>query len=1034
MIARVVALALGRRWFVLGAAATLLAAGGWRASVMPVDVFPDLTAPQVTVITEAEGMAPQEMEQLITFPIETAVNGVAGVRRVRSASAAGISIVWVEFDWSTPGAVARQRVTERLQAVTGSLPPEATPPTLAPASSVMGEIAFIALTSDRASPMDLRRASEVEVRRRLLAVPGVSQVVPLGGDERQFQVRLDPEALERYRLTIGEVVDAVERGSHNAPGGFLVERGQESVVRILGRAHTVEDLGKIAVAVRGGHPVRLAQLAEVVEGAAAQRGTASYRGRPAVVMSIQKQPGADTIAVTAAIDEALDALEPDLARRGIQLRRDIFRQAAFIRTSIDNLMGVLRDGAVLVVLVLLLFLWSGRATLISVLAIPISVLTSVLALDVLGMTLDTMTLGGIAIAVGALVDDAIIGVENAVRRLRERSAMGDAERGSEADTVLRAIREIVPSIVSATLIIILVFLPLFFLEGLEGRLLRPLATSYVVAIFASLIVAITVTPALCLVLLPRTRVVARGKEPPLVRAILRAYEPTLQQALKRPVTVVVLAALVLAASVAAFLPLGRSFLPEFNEGSLNVAVVTLPGTSLDQSDALGRMVEEALLADPAVRSTARRTGRAERDEHVQGVEAAEIEVMLRPVERSKEEVLRDLRGRLAAVPGVQCTIGQPISHRIDHMVSGQRAALVIRVVGDDLRVLRRVAGEVKAAAEGTPGLVDLSVEQIVDVPETVVHVNHAAAARYGMSAGDAARAVGTALWGHTAGRIYEGPVVTDVVVRYGPEVLRDREALARVRIPTPSGVLVPLPELADVREERGPNYVMRENVERRVVVTANVAGRDLRSVLDEVRTRVSGAVRRPAGVRIEYSGQFEREEAAGRRLLLLGLLAILGIAVIVGTTLRSTRRTLIVLTNLPLALAGGVAGVWLAGGVLSVASMIGFITLFGIATRNGIMLATHANDLEAEGRPWREAVATSARERLAPILMTAICAGLGLVPLALAAGEPGSEIQAPMAIVILCGLATSTALNMVVVPSLLARWGGRVAPPRLDIG
>ncbi|MBI2896837.1 MAG: efflux RND transporter permease subunit [Deltaproteobacteria bacterium] len=1027
MIRRIIELSLRRRWFVLGAAAVLLAAGGWRAVVMPVDVFPDLTAPQVTVVTEAEGMAPQEMEQLITFPIETAVNGVAGVRRVRSASAAGISIVWVEFDWSTPGAVARQRVTERLQAATGSLPPEASPPTLAPASSVMGEIAFIALTSERASPMDLRRISEVEVRRRLLAVPGVSQVVPLGGEERQFQVQLDPESLERHRLTIGEVAEAVERGSHNAPGGFLVERGQESVVRILGRARTVEDLARIAVAVRGGSPVRLGQLGQVIEGAAVQRGTASYRGVPAVVMSIQKQPGADTIAVTAAIDEALDALQPDLSRRGIELRRDIFRQAAFIRTSIDNLMVVLRDGAVLVVLVLLLFLWSVRATLISVLAIPLSVLASVVVLDLLGMTLDTMTLGGIAIAVGALVDDAIIGVENVVRRLRERSGLPEPERPPVVDTVLRAIQEIVSSIVSATLIIILVFLPLFFLEGIEGRLLRPLATSYVVAIFASLVVAITVTPALCLTLLPRTRLVSRGKEPPSVRALLRGYEPTLRQAQRRPHAVAAIAFLVLAASVLAFVPLGRSFLPEFNEGSLNVAVVTLPGTSLEQSDALGRMVEEALLADPAIASTARRTGRAERDEHVQGVEAAELEVMLRPDERPKEELLRDLRARLATVPGVQCTIGQPISHRIDHMVSGQRAALVIRVVGDDLRVLRRVAGEVKSAAEGTVGLVDLSVEQIVDVPETVVRVSSAAAARYGMSSGEAARAVGTALWGHTAGRIYEGPVVTDVVVRYGTDVLRDREALARVRLPTPAGVLVPLTELADVREERGPNYVMRENVERRVVVTANVAGRDLRSVFDEVRRRVRKAVRPPSGVRIEYSGQFEREEAAGRRLLLLGALAILGIAVIVGATLRSTRRTLIVLTNLPLALAGGVAGVWLASGVLSVASMIGFITLFGIATRNGIMLATHANHLEAEGLPWREAVATSARQRLAPILMTAICAGLGLVPLALAAGEPGSEIQAPMAIVILCGLATSTALNMVVVPSLLTRWGGSPA-------
>lgn len=1022
MIDFLLRLSLKRRWLVLAAAALLSVFGVMRAAEMPIDVFPDLTAPRVTIVTESTGMAPEEVEHLITFPIETTVNGVAGVRRVRSASAPGISIVWVEFDWDTDGIVARQRVTERLQGL-AALPPEAETPILAPPSSVMGEIAFIAISGEEDDPLELRRVGEVEVRRRLLAVRGVAQVVALGGLERQYQVIADPERLERYDLTLDDLVGALGQGNKNVPGGYVIGQGQESVVRVLGRAHSEEDLADITVALRGEHPVRVRDVADVQIGAALSRGTASYNGTPAVVLSIVKQTGADTIDVTERVDQALDAMVPSLDQRKMSIHRDLFRQADFIDKAVANLMAVLRDGALLVIGVLLLFLWSLRPTVISVVALPLSLLLAVIVLDALGFSLDTMTLGGLAIAIGELVDDAIVDVENVVRRLRDRVRLPEAERKSVLLTVLDASREIRSSIVSATAILMIVFLPLLFLEGLEGRLLMPLGVAYLASIASSLLVAVTVTPAMCSLLLPKA-VDASGKEPPLMHRIARMYEPTLSFVLKHPRTVVTGGGLVIVVGIAALGLTGRSFLPEFNEGSLTIAAVTLPGTSLEQSDTLGTLAERALLADPAVVSTARRTGRAERDEHVQGVDAAEIDVRLREDPRSKEELFADIRQRLSAVPGVQFTLGQPVSHRIDHMLSGQRAALSIKVVGENLDELRTYAERVRTAVVDVPGLVDLNVEQMVNVPQVVVRVDRHAASQYGLSPGQAAQAAGTALWGTKASRIYEYGTVTDVVVRYGDDARASIETVQNTRVPTPVGAVVPVSAFAEVKADRRPNYILRENVERRIVVTANVADRDLRSVYEDVRSRVQEHVQLPATVRVEYAGQFEREEAAGSQLLIFGLVAILGIVLILIATLRSVRRAAIVLVNLPLALAGGVVGVFLGGGVLSIASIIGFITLFGIATRNGILLATRTRDLELEGVERVKAVARSARERLAPILMTAATAGLGLLPLALALGEPGSEIQAPMALVILTGLATSTALNMVVVPALLATWGG----------
>ncbi len=1030
MIARLLALSLQHRGFVLAIASALLVLGIYRAERMPVDVFPDLTAPRVTVVTESSGMASEEVERLITFPIEAAVNGTAGLRRVRSASAPGISVVFAEFDWETSPIVARQRITERLQTIAGALPPEASAPVLAPASSVMGEIAFIALTSDKVSPIALRRIADIDVRRRLLGVSGVSQVSAIGGDVKQYQILIDPHRIEAYGLTLADVVAATEGASRNAPGGYVIEGGQESVVRVLGRAHGVSDLEAIVVDTRDGVPVRVRDVADVQVGPSVARGTASYNAQPAVLLSIVKQPTADTVSTTARVDEVLDELQVILAEQGVTIRRDIFRQQDFIDTALRNVAAVLLDGAVLVIVVLFLFLWSFRPTLISVVAIPLSLVTAVLVMDLMGLRIDTMTLGGLAIAIGALVDDAIVDVENVSRRLRERALLPIEERVPVLKTVFDASVEILPAIVSATWILMLVFVPILLLGGLEGRLLRPLAASYLAAIFASLVVAVTVTPVLCSFLLPKVSEAGGhdAKEPPVIRFLNRVYAPLLQSSLRRPFAVLAIAVVVVGGGMAAFAGLGRTFLPEFNEGSLTINMVLAPGTSLDQSNALATMAERQLLEDPGVLSIGRRTGRAERDEHVLGVETTELEVRISDEDpRTRTQLFSDIRERLQAVPA-QFTLGQPISHRIEHMVSGQRSAISVKVFGDDLRELRRVAEEIESVMETVPGIVDLGVEQIVDIPQLVVHVDAAEASNYGMSTGEVAKAVGAALWGAVPTSVYEEGTSTDVVVKYPINFATDLESLKRVRIPTPSGALVPITALADVMRDAGPNYVLRENVQRRVVVTANVEGGDVRGAYEGARQRIDTEVARPDGVHIEYAGQFEREEATAKRLFLFGLLAILGIGLIVGITLRSGRRALIVLANLPFALAGGVVGVYLAGGVLSIATTIGFITLFGIATRNGILLATRTRDLELEGYERAESVARASRERLAPILMTAVTAALGLLPLALALGKPGSEIQAPMALVILTGLVSSTILNMVVVPVLLARWGGVTKP------
>jgi CzcA family heavy metal efflux pump len=1010
---------LQHRAVVLFITAALLIWGGYSIRHTPLDVLPDLTAPTVTVLVEARGMAPTEMEALVTFPIESAINGAPGVRRVRSATAVGVAVIWVEFDWGQEIHRARQTVNEKLSLVSAALPSNVDKPFLAPVSSIMGEILFVTLESDRHSGMELRTVADTLLRRRILAVPGVSQVVPTGGDQKQYQVLVSPQALRQFSVSLNDLENALQQGSQNASAGFRVAGGQEYLIQGVGRASSEESIGSIAVSSRDGRPIFVRDVAQVRIGPALKRGEGSHNAEPAVVLGVQKQPGANTLELTRRLDATLDEIQRGLPP-GMKIDKQVFRQADFIERSLENLTIALRDGAILVVIVVLLFLVNVRAAIITLLAIPVSVLTAVLTMNWFGFTINSMSLGGLAIAIGELVDDAIIDVENVMRRLRENARKPEAERLPALDVIYRASSEIRSSVVFATVIVVLVFLPLFALGSVEGRLLTPLAFAYIVSLTASLAVALTVTPALCSFLLPNARSILNGHEPWLVTQLKRMYRPTLHWSLDHPILVVIPSVLVIIAAGVALSRTGRAFLPEFNEGTLTISAVTLPGTSLADSDNLGRGLERILLGIPEVVSTARRTGRAELDEHVQGVESAELDVTLRMKERPKAEVLNEIRDRVRLLPGMNVTVGQPISHRIDHMLSGTRANIAVKVFGDDLVLLRTLARQIEAAMKGIRGVVDLSVEQQTDIPTVRVRVRPEDAARFGLQPGDIATKIQTAFAGVEVNRILEGQLSFPLVVRYPETRLEDLAVIGKTLIDSPSETKVPLDSVADVYEDRSPNFISREGVQRKIVVQCNVAGRDLLGVVNEIEAAVGAQVKLPQGYRVEYGGQFESEAEASRRLLVLGGGVIIAILLILATAFHSTRDALIIMLNLPLALVGGVAGVYFAGGVLSVASIIGFITLFGIATRNGIMLVAHIRHLqEVEGvTDLRHAVAVGATERLAPILMTALAAGLALVPIAAGMGKPGSEIQAPMAMVILFGLLSSTTLNMVVVPAV----------------
>ncbi len=1009
---------LANRAAVLALAALLLVGGTWVASSLPVDVLPDVNAPTVTVLTETHGMAPDEVETLVTVPLETALNGTPGLRRLRSSSGIGISVVWAEFEWDTDPYLARQVVTERLQVAQSALPDDIPPPVLAPMSSIMGEILFLGLSGDGSvHPMDLRDFAEWELRRRLLGIPGVAQVTPIGGELKQVQVVLDPAAMEASGIGHRQILDAIEGASENAPGGFLTSGHSEYLVRGLGRARTLEQLGQTVVGRVDGVPVLLQSVAHVQVGPALSRGTAAVDAEAAVVLAVQKQPEANTLDLTARIDTALDEVERALPE-GMTLHRAGFRQARFIETAIGNVRMHLIEAAILVVLLLTLFLANWRTTVISLFALPLSLLAGVLTLWALGAGFNTMTMGGLAIAIGALVDDAIIDVENVYRRLRLRAALPEEDRPPLRETVFAASVEIRSSIVYATAIIVVVFLPLFFFSGLEGRLLAPLGTAYVASLLASLVVAVTVTPVLCSLLLQHVPPGEEEADARVVRWIKALYRPVLRLSLRVPRLVMALSLVGVVLSTVALLTFGRSFLPAFNEGAFTLAAATAPGTPLAESDAMVHRLEERVVALPMVEAVVRRTGRAERDEHAQDVQFSELEVTVAE-DVDAEEAAAALR-EAAKVPGLVVSVGQPIGHRIEHMLSGVKTSMAIKIFGDDLGELRRAANDVQAAIAGVEGLVDLSIEQQTEVPQVVVRPRYGPLAHLGLTPGEVAEWVETAMLGHPVGTWWERGRAYELVARYPDRYRADLDALANAPIDADGQRFTALSQVAHVDRTLGPNLIQRENAKRRIVVMANVQGRDIASVTADIRAALPPL----PGMYVELGGQAESEEKATRTIGGLSVLAVLAMFALLWSALRSGRDALLVMVNLPLALIGGVVVVALGGRVLSVASLVGFITLFGIATRNGILLVTHYHHLlHHEGADLTEAVLRGSEERLVPVLMTALGTALALVPIALAAGEPGNEIQAPMAAVILGGLASSTALVLVVLPVLYVRYG-----------
>ncbi|MEE2777883.1 MAG: efflux RND transporter permease subunit [Acidobacteriota bacterium] len=1012
-------LSLDKPLLVAIASVLLLAVGGFWIAGLPVDIFPDLTAPTVTILTEAPGMAPGEVEALVTFPIESAVNGSPGIHRLRSVSAEGLSVNWVEFEWGADIYRARQIVSERLAGV--ELPSQVERPELGPVSSIMGEITFLALTSDTVSQMELRRLAETVVRRNLLAVTGISQVVPIGGEVRQLQVTARPAALAQHGIALGALTEAVARASRSPAAGFHVEGGQEYLVRGLGRARTPEEVADSVVATRAGFPLRVRDLADVDWGPEPSRGTGSYRGRPAVILSVQKQPQANTLELTRRIDEVVERLGTALPS-GVVIETENFRQADFIEIAIGNVTRALRNGALLVVVILALFLGSIRTTVISSMAIPLALVAGIVLISLFGQTINTMTLGGLTLAIGLLVDDAIIAVENVYRRLREqgvdRTTLAD-DRGAFADIVARSTSEVVSPIFYATLIIVLVFLPVFLLPDLEGRLLRPLGFAFVASITASLVVALTVTPVLCVSILRSERAL-RASDPPLLRGCRTVYRSVLGWSLAhRGVILFGVAAAVVA--TATMVPrLGRSFLPPFNEGSLTLSVVSPPGIPLTDADALALQVEQALLGFPEVVSTSRRTGRAERDEHVQGVNASEMEVVLGPLEhgRNKEALITEMRDAVGTIPGVTVSFGQPISHRIDHMLSGSRTNLAVKIFGPDPAVLRNLATRVSQVLEGVPGIVDLSNQEQAAIPELVIDFDRVAMAQHGLSPADLAAATEALFQGVRVGEILEEGLTSDVVVRFPAELRSAPERLGELPVTTPDGDVLRLDRVADIHRTIGPSLIRRENVQRVAMLTANVAELDLAGTVQAAQTAVAAEIALPAGYSTRFEGQFEEAVRSTRNLGLLSLAILGGVYALLYLMFGSHRDSAIVLVNLPLALIGGVVAVTAASGVLSVATLVGFVTLFGIATRNGVLLVNNYQRLARTGIDVTEVVRQGSLERMPAILMTALTAGLALVPLVLAGGAPGNEIQSPMAQVILGGLLSSTLLNLIVVPVL----------------
>ncbi len=1016
MLNKIIKFSLNNRVLVIAASFLLLIAGAYTATKMEVDVFPDLTAPTVVVLTEAHGMAPEEIERLVTFPVETAVNGAGNVRRVRSSSSAGISIVWVEFEWGTDIYRARQIVNEKISVVSGQLPLGVNTPIMAPQSSIMGEIMLISVTGTATSKMDTRTIADWNIRPLLLSIGGVSQVVVIGGEYKQFQVLASPQKMSYYNVSLTELVKAAEEANQNAAGGFMSEYSNEYIVRGIGRTNDINELGRSLVKTVDGAPVKIEDVAEIRIGPAVKIGDGSMNGSPAVIMTVMKQPGTNTLELTKKIDDALANLQKTLPK-DLKINTKIFRQADFINASISNINKTLIEGSLFVIVILFLFLMNWRPTFISLIAIPVSLITAILTLKWLGFTINTMSLGGMAIAIGALVDDAIIDVENVFKRLKQNSARPKEEQKNKLDVIFDASVEIRTSIINATLIIIVAFVPLFFLSGMEGRLLAPLGIAFIVSLFASLIVAVTITPVLCSYLLTSDHMLQKQhRESWVVRKLSSAYESSLKRAMGFKKTIIVVAVILFIGALVLLSTLGRSFLPEFNEGSLVVSATSLPGISLEESNKIGANVEKALLTIPEIKMTTRRTGRAELDEHAQGVNASEIDAPFVLEDRSRENFMKDVREKLAGISGVNITIGQPIGHRIDHMLSGTRANIAIKIFGSDLEKLFAVSNQVKNSIQGINGLVDLSVEQQVQIPQVQIKANRDLLSRYGITIGEFSEFVDVAFAGEKVSEVYEGNQRFDLVLRFDESNRGNLENISNTLIDTKDGEKIPLGYVANIVSTTGPNTINRENVQRKTVVSANVAGRDQKSVVDEIRKNIESNIQLPEGYRIEYGGQFESEAEASKTLLLTSLLALLVIFFLLYMEFKDVKISAIILLNLPLALIGGVLSVWLTSGILSIPAIIGFITLFGVATRNGILLVSHYKTLQAEGMTLYNTIVQGSKDRLSPILMTALTAGLALIPLAIGGDLPGNEIQSPMAKVILGGLLSSTLLNLFIVP------------------
>lgn len=1016
MLNRIISYSLHNRLLVIAVSAILIFWGTYSASKMEVDVFPDLTAPTVVVLTESHGMAPEEVERLVTFPIETSVNGSGNVRRVRSSSSAGISIVWVEFDWGTDIYKARQIVSEKISIVANQLPSGVSAPIMAPQSSIMGEIMLISVTAKKMNQLDIRTIADWNIRPLLLSIGGVSQVVVIGGEYKQYQILASPQKMKSYNVSLSELLKASKEANTNAAGGFMQEYGNEYIVRGIGRTNDLIDLGKSVIKIQHGIPIKLEDVAELNIGSSIKIGDGSLKGSPAVIMTVMKQPGTNTLALTDKIDQSLFELKKSLPG-DLQINSHIFRQSDFINASIGNIKKTLIEGSLFVVLILFLFLMNWRATVISLVAIPISLITAILVLKWFGFTINTMSLGGMAIAIGDLVDDAIIDVENVFRRLKENAAKPVELQKNKIKVIYDASVEIRTSVINATFIIIVAFIPLFFLSGMEGRLLAPLGIAFIVALFASLIVAITITPVLCSYLLTVDKMLERQhKESWLVRKLSSLYENSLNLAMsyKKPILGVSVALFV--ASLIALGSLGRSFLPEFNEGSLVVSVTSMPGISLEESNKIGVQVEKILLTVPEIKITTRRTGRAELDEHAQGVNASEIDAPFELKDRNREDFMKDVRQKMASITGANITIGQPIGHRIDHMLSGTRANIAIKIFGTDLSTLQNLSNEVKKSIEGIKGMVDLNSEPQIQIPQIQIKANRSMLGKYGITIGEFAEFTDVAFAGEKVSEVYEENKRFDLILRFDEDNRGKMEHIKNTLIDAGDGQKIPLSYVADVVSTIGPNTINRENVQRKTVVSANVAGRDQKSVVDEMRTKIETMVKLPEGYRIEYGGQFEAEKEASRTLVLTSILALLVIFFLLYQEFKTVKISLIILLNLPLALIGGVLSVWLTSGMLSIPAIIGFITLFGIATRNGILLVSHYQMLQKQGMALMDTIINGSKDRLSAILMTALTAGLALIPLAMGGDLPGNEIQSPMAKVILGGLLSSTLLNLFVVP------------------